>query len=55
MTEVEGELHGKIKELRKKVTIGQRSDLLKYESIHNIFDGLTKNHKEMKGKMEEIE
>lgn len=55
MAEVEAELQGRIKELRKKVTIGQRSDLLKYDSIQNIFDGLAKNHKELRGKLQEVE
>jgi hypothetical protein len=44
---LESDLQGKIKELKKKVLIGRRSDKLKYESMHNILDGMKKNHRQL--------
>lgn len=55
LEEAEGQLNAKIKELKKKVVIGKRSDLLKYESIQNIFESLAKNHKELQTKVTQIE
>ena len=37
------------------MTIGQRSDLLKYESVQSILEGLGKNQKELKGRVQEVE
>jgi hypothetical protein len=37
------------------VVISKRSDLLKYESIQNIFDSLAKGQKELAGKVQLIE
>ncbi len=44
-----------VKELRKKVVIGRRSDLLKYESLQNIVDAMGRNHRELEGKVAVIE
>ncbi len=44
-----------IKELKKQLTIRERSDKLRYESINQIFGSLCKSHKEVKRKMNEIE
>ena len=49
--ETEADLQGRIKELRKKVTIGQRSDLLKYASVQSIFEGLAKNQRELRDRL----
>lgn len=53
--EAEAELQGRIRELRKRVTIGQRSDLLKYESVRSIFEGAVKNQRELRGRLQEVE
>jgi len=44
-----------VKELKKKVMISKRSDLLKYESIQNIFESLAKGHRELSAKVNHIE
>ena len=44
LTDLEAQLSSKVKDLKKKVMISKRSDLLKYESIQNIFESLAKGH-----------
>jgi hypothetical protein len=52
---IESDLQAKIKELKKKIMIGSRSDLLKYESMHNILEGMSKNHRQLERRVFEIE
>lgn len=51
LVELNTNLNNLIKDLKKKVVIGNRSDLLKYESIQNIYEGMCKNQKELKHKV----
>ena len=55
LTDLEAQLSSKVKDLKKKVMISKRSDLLKYESIQNIFESLAKGHKELSAKVNHIE